>query len=52
MRLHLSRLTTDAARTQNTLLFDNGDIIQGNPLADYVALPGNFPASTRHARSG
>jgi 2',3'-cyclic-nucleotide 2'-phosphodiesterase/3'-nucleotidase len=30
------------------LLFDNGDILQGNPLADYVALPGNFPADGIH----
>jgi 2',3'-cyclic-nucleotide 2'-phosphodiesterase/3'-nucleotidase len=37
-----------AARTGNTLLFDNGDIIQGNPLADYVALPGNFPGDGVH----
>lgn len=33
---------------KNTLLFDNGDIIQGNPLADYVAIPGNFPADRIH----
>jgi 2',3'-cyclic-nucleotide 2'-phosphodiesterase / 3'-nucleotidase len=32
------------AGARNTLLFDNGDIIQGNPLADYVAIPGQFPA--------
>jgi 2',3'-cyclic-nucleotide 2'-phosphodiesterase/3'-nucleotidase len=39
-----------AARGQakNALLFDNGDIIQGNPLADYVALPGNFPQDGEH----
>jgi 2',3'-cyclic-nucleotide 2'-phosphodiesterase/3'-nucleotidase len=39
-----------AARGQvkNCLLFDNGDIIQGNPLADYVALPGNFPGDGVH----
>lgn len=38
------------ARTEakNSLLFDNGDIIQGNPLSDYVALPGNFPADNIH----
>jgi 2',3'-cyclic-nucleotide 2'-phosphodiesterase/3'-nucleotidase len=36
------------AEVQNCLLFDNGDIIQGNPLADYVALPGNFPADHIH----
>lgn len=30
----------DAARAEapNSLLFDNGDLIQGNPLADYMAL--------------
>ncbi len=37
----LTRLATliKAARgeCQNTLLFDNGDFLQGNPLADYVA---------------
>jgi len=39
-----------AARAQapNAMLFDNGDTIQGNPLADYVALPGNFPADGVH----
>ena len=25
------------AETKNTLLFDNGDLLQGNPLGDYVA---------------
>jgi 2',3'-cyclic-nucleotide 2'-phosphodiesterase/3'-nucleotidase len=33
---------------KNSMLFDNGDIIQGNPLADFVALPGNFPADGIH----
>lgn len=28
------------AEAPNSLLFDNGDIIQGNPLGDYVARPG------------
>jgi 2',3'-cyclic-nucleotide 2'-phosphodiesterase/3'-nucleotidase len=39
-----------AARGQakNVMLFDNGDIIQGNPLADYVAVPGNFPGDGVH----
>ncbi|MDR3683528.1 MAG: bifunctional 2',3'-cyclic-nucleotide 2'-phosphodiesterase/3'-nucleotidase [Geothrix sp.] len=39
-----------AARAQapNSMLFDNGDTIQGNPLADYVAQPGNFPADGVH----
>jgi 2',3'-cyclic-nucleotide 2'-phosphodiesterase/3'-nucleotidase len=36
------------AEARNSLLFDNGDIIQGNPLADYVAQPGNFPADHVH----
>ncbi len=36
------------AEVKNSLLFDNGDIIQGNPLADYVALPGNFPLDHVH----
>lgn len=39
---------TARAEVKNCLLFDNGDIIQGNPLADYVALPGNFPADHTH----
>ncbi len=30
------------AEARNSLLFDNGDIIQGNPLGDYMALPGNL----------
>ncbi len=36
------------AQARNVLLFDNGDIIQGNPLADYVAMPGNFPGDGVH----
>jgi 2',3'-cyclic-nucleotide 2'-phosphodiesterase/3'-nucleotidase len=36
------------AEVKNVLLFDNGDIIQGNPLADFVALPGNFPGDHVH----
>ena len=30
---------------RNSLLFDNGDILQGNPLGDYMALPGTARAS-------
>ena len=36
------------AQAKNALLFDNGDIIQGNPLADYVAQKGNFPKDGVH----
>ena len=36
------------AQAQNTLLFDNGDTIQGNPLADYMAQPGNLPPGHLH----
>lgn len=36
------------AGAKNAMLFDNGDVIQGNPLADFVALPGNFPADGIH----
>lgn len=36
------------AGAKNSMLFDNGDTIQGNPLADFVALPGNFPADGIH----
>lgn len=39
---------TARAGAKNTMLFDNGDTIQGNPLADFVALPGNFPADGIH----
>ncbi|MDE8346552.1 MAG: bifunctional 2',3'-cyclic-nucleotide 2'-phosphodiesterase/3'-nucleotidase [Acidocella sp.] len=39
---------TARAEARNCLLFDNGDIIQGNPLADYVAQPGKFPADHIH----
>lgn len=28
------------SEVRNSLLFDNGDIIQGNPLGDYIARPG------------
>ncbi len=39
---------TARAGAKNSMLFDNGDTIQGNPLADFVALPGNFPADGLH----
>ncbi len=39
---------TARAGAKNSMLFDNGDTIQGNPLADFVALPGNFPADGIH----
>ena len=32
-----SLITAARAEKANTLLFDNGDLIQGNPLGDYVA---------------
>jgi len=35
-------LRTARAEARNSLLFDNGDIIQGNPLGDYMALPGHL----------
>ena len=48
----LARLSTlvAAARAQsrNSLLFDNGDIIQGNPLGDYMALPGHLTEAGGH----
>lgn len=48
----LTKIATlvQAARTgaKNAMLFDNGDTIQGNPLADFVAQPGNFPADGIH----
>ncbi len=48
----LTKIATLAAAARagapNSMLFDNGDIIQGNPLADFVAMPGNFPADGVH----
>jgi 2',3'-cyclic-nucleotide 2'-phosphodiesterase/3'-nucleotidase len=48
----LSKVATliRAARTQarNSLLFDNGDIIQGNPLGDWVAQDGHLPEGAVH----
>ena len=48
----LAKIATlvSAARAQakNTLLFDNGDIIQGNPLGDYMALPGHLTEAGGH----
>ncbi len=35
-------LTAARAEARNSLLFDNGDIIQGNPLGDYMAMPGHL----------
>ena len=36
------------AEAANTLLFDNGDIIQGNPLGDYMALSGKLTDQDGH----
>ena len=36
------------AEAVNTLLFDNGDIIQGNPLGDYMALSGHLTDQDGH----
>ncbi|WP_198170411.1 2',3'-cyclic-nucleotide 2'-phosphodiesterase [Deinococcus arboris] len=33
---------------RNTMLFDNGDLIQGNPLGDYVARVNPLAAGQRH----
>ena len=48
----LSRTATlvDAVRAEaaNTLLFDNGDIIQGSPMGDYVAFARGLPAGGVH----
>ncbi|MBE7213125.1 MAG: metallophosphoesterase, partial [Gluconacetobacter diazotrophicus] len=35
------------AEAPNSLLFDNGDILQGNPLGDYVALKQPLPSRER-----
>ena len=48
----LSKVATliQAARAEfrNTMLFDNGDIIQGNPLGDYEARPGTLKPGEVH----
>lgn len=45
----LSTLVAAArAESANTVLFDNGDIIQGNPLGDYMALPGHLTQADGH----
>ncbi len=33
---------------KNTLLFDNGDLIQGNPMANYIAKVQKLPTGTVH----
>lgn len=43
-----SLVQTARAGAPNTMLFDNGDTIQGNPLSDFVAQPGKFPADGIH----
>nr|WP_321985030.1 bifunctional 2',3'-cyclic-nucleotide 2'-phosphodiesterase/3'-nucleotidase [uncultured Lichenicoccus sp.] len=45
----VSTLITAARKeARNSLLFDNGDIIQGNPLGDYMALPGHLRLEAGH----
>jgi 2',3'-cyclic-nucleotide 2'-phosphodiesterase/3'-nucleotidase len=48
----LAKIATmvDTARqaAANTVLLDDGDLIQGNPLADYVALRQGLPPGTVH----
>ena len=41
-------IRTARAEHPNVMLFDNGDIIQGNPLGDWVAQPGNLPPGAVH----
>src|SRR3978361_612420 len=36
------------AEARNCMLFDNGDILQGNPLGDYVALKEHLPKGQVH----
>ncbi len=43
-----SVLQAARAEAANALLFDNGDIIQGNPLGDLMAVPGKLPAGKAH----
>lgn len=43
-----SLIAAARAEHRNALLFDNGDIIQGNPLGDFVARPGGLAAGQPH----
>jgi len=48
----LARVASLIARARaerpNTLLFDNGDLLQGNPLGDFVARPGGLADGATH----
>ncbi|ODN70572.1 2',3'-cyclic-nucleotide 2'-phosphodiesterase/3'-nucleotidase precursor [Methylobrevis pamukkalensis] len=41
-------IETARAEAVNTLLFDNGDFLQGNPMGDYVAYERGVPNGTLH----
>ncbi|WP_081772880.1 bifunctional 2',3'-cyclic-nucleotide 2'-phosphodiesterase/3'-nucleotidase [Bacillus sp. EB01] len=41
-------INTARAEKQNSLLFDNGDLLQGNPLADYIAKVKKLGATETH----
>jgi 2',3'-cyclic-nucleotide 2'-phosphodiesterase/3'-nucleotidase len=43
-----SLLRTARSEVTNSVLFDNGDLIQGNPLGDYLARPGGLPDGQLH----
>lgn len=43
-----SSLTAARAEVKNSMFFDNGDLLQGNPLGDYVAKKIGLKASEIH----
>lgn len=44
----ISLIKAARAEAKNSLLFDNGDLLQGNPLGDYVARVNPLKAGERH----
>jgi 2',3'-cyclic-nucleotide 2'-phosphodiesterase / 3'-nucleotidase len=44
----ISLIKAARAEARNSLLFDNGDLLQGNPLGDYVARVKPLKADERH----
>lgn len=41
-------IRTARASARNSMLFDNGDLIQGNPLGDFIARPGGLADNEVH----
>ena len=48
LALTATLIKTARAQVKNSLLFDNGDLIQGSPLGDQVAVVQPFPEGTVH----